>query len=112
MSHRSSRWYRAEEELVARMPEELRTDLAELKKNEDRLVQVLQNEQEKKSFFEDPIGFLERHDIRLSPTTQTRLRAAQGFFNELAKPEMELHLPNGQVLKPRVNIRFVTRERD
>jgi hypothetical protein len=107
---RFKRWRKAEEELLARMPEELRSDLLELKKNESRIVQALQDEKEKQKFLENPVQFLKDHDVQVSPVIQERLRLSHKAFEEMSKLDIEFRLPNGQIIKPKINIKFVSGE--
>lgn len=93
---------------VKQQPVWLQEELASVRKYEDKIVEALKDEANAELFTRDPGTLLRKLDIPMSGAFRERLRGDKSL-EELKKRHC-FKLPNGQVIKPNIRIRFTRKE--
>jgi hypothetical protein len=96
---------RESNELRARLAPHLQDALDALIPHERRIVESLRDPEQAERFFRDPAAALEHAGIELSPLLRKQLAKARGSAEALLGARA-FRLPTGQVVHPRIRIRF------
>jgi hypothetical protein len=93
------------DEALAAQPDWVRTELDALRKHEGRVLKALEDPEKHALFVRDPAALLRALDIPVSGALRQRLRA-DVTRAEAVRP-VAFRLPGGDLLRPRVRVRFV-----
>ena len=91
--------------MVKRLPPELRKELENLAQYEGRILDGLKDPELSKLFVVDPAAALSRMKLTLSPLLRKRLRPNPAALEEVLRAR-GFRTTSGQVVSPRVRIRF------
>jgi hypothetical protein len=92
-------------EALERQPAWVKAELDALRKHETTVLRALSDDENRALFLRDPALLLSKLKLDVSGPLRQKLRGDPSPA-DLSKP-IAFRLPNGQVLRPRVNVRFV-----
>jgi len=95
------------DDMLKELPDALQEELRDLKKNDDKIMEALKDEEMAKLFFIDPGQALERMGIAISPQLRSLLEK-----NKLSPDVLKMRthrLPNGQKVNTSFTIEFKSR---
>lgn len=92
------------EELLQRLTPSLRKEIESLRAYEDRIVSALEDGETRDVFLKNPAVVLNQLELPLSATLKKRLKNGTG--GEALSRVRRFRLPTGQVITPRVRVRF------
>ena len=99
-----------EKEIVQKLQPVVMKEILSLRRYERRVLSRLNKDEDlAKLFLVDPGAALAKMDVPVPPTIRKRLKPEAGL-REILRPK-KFRLPNGQVITPRVRIRFTGRRR-
>ena len=96
-------------EHLAAMPDWARAELEALRKHENTVVKALSDAKVRDQFLSDPAAVLRKLKIPVSAALGNRMQQ-DPTLAEL-KRGLVVRLPNGDLLQPRINIRFTKENR-
>lgn len=92
------------DELIQKQPSWLQRDLQTVQKYEAVILKALQDPEQQALFARDPAALLTRLKVPISGALRQKLRS-DNAARDVTTP-VAIRLPNGQVLRPKINVRF------
>jgi len=95
--------------VIDQLSPRLREEFAHLQKEESRILKGLEHPEIRQRFLTDPAGALDQMGVQVPPLLKKRLRAKAGPPDLLLS--RQFRLPTGQVVTPKINVRFTSGKR-